>query len=868
LESLVEVFDCNWPMSDQTLDETVSSVFVSDGANCQILNESLLILTHALKKTEDQKIIQCLGILLNRLIKSDALVSAIVRSSVITNIGEFERNIEKEIWQNVIQIFISLPNRIANKMQRNLLEDFKLKNFTSVLCFHLCQAIYMLNEGFHLYKIEIDTSIVSMLLSKMFFILNSNDLFSLVDIITEWCVSNVNNIQSFVQNILLNIESYGVENVAILFLKHSQFVPNIFGKLINNDNWRHALTIRIPLMSWYTDEQLIKNFILYLYYVQSNDDRVLVEIVRKLLNVWGDQSALNHTTFDQHLYITKLIILSIRTIKDNLLFNERDEIQQLIFAGIPAHLSSTEVEVRAVGMITGEILTKILVNVKKIENLKFEYDGMDKNILQLVEALRTLKPSSAIEKVKNNQDQNLTLNEIKFHNLGNKKVFELGIECSILKNPFELLEEREENKLKSDIETKKLPIAKEVANNILSQSTTDQDEELDSDDDLVPYDISNDTKESEKLKPLYLRDLRDNLVNTDSKNLENPEIFSETLKISEELILRQLENDDASFACELLEIFLNLQERSPVDDFEILTFKACVAIVTIHPKEAAKYICIEFHSELAKYSVQQRLFMLNVLCESANRLSSIRITNKEDKTTSVVTKRKKLSKPISLFIETNKFKKYESIYDDDFDAPVDEAYTIIDWHEIVQERINLKTRHFTHETKIPAATINKFGNVVSSFFYPLIYGFGNSKQSFMYELPQTYQDHESILLTRFIETLATIMTAAQNCLLSAKMAKEILELAWTLRYHERGRVRLAVIKSVAAVLISVPEFELKNELLNALMEIRLWLVDVTKNTLKGDPDKNCQELGRHVLYLINSIFQELIKTDLSIDNFL
>ncbi|XP_011505666.1 PREDICTED: telomere length regulation protein TEL2 homolog [Ceratosolen solmsi marchali] len=840
LESLVEIFDCHFPLSNEAVDATVCNLFILDGASCQLLNESLLILTQALKKADDARLIECFGIILEKLIKSDALLSAIM--------------------------LISLPNRVANKMQRNLLECFKLKNFASIVCFATSRAIYTLNEALYLYKIEVDTAVMSMLISKIFFILNSNDLLSVVDIITEWCISNVNNIRPFVQKILLNIEAHSVENVAILFLKHSRFVPNIFGDLIRNDNWRHTLATRIPLMSWYKDEQLIKNFISYLYHAQSADDRILVDITKKLIDIWGDQSALNHTTFDQHLYITKLIILAVRIIKSSLLSNEQSEIQQLVFAGIPAHLSSTEVEVRAIGMVTGEILTELLVDVKKIDDkLKFEYDGMDKNTMQLVNALRALRISYPNPNDSEDRCKDLTLNNMEFPNLGMKKVFELGVECGILTDPRASIDERSTH----TVEAMKLPVKKETMI-IVTENAAAQDEELDSDDDLVPYDMSNDARESERLKPLYLRDLRDNLVNTDSKNLENPEIFSETLKISEELIIRQLGNDDPSFACELLEIFLNLQERGSVDDFEVLTFKACVAIVTVHPNETAKYICVEFHSELSKYSVQQRLLMLNILCEAASSLSRIPVTSDISSTVTVTTlaKRKKLSRPINLFIETDKSKKYESMYDDDYDDPTNDACTSIDWYEIVQDRIHSKTRHFAHETKLPKTTINKFGNFVSSFFYPLIYGFGNPRQSFMYELPQSYQDHESILLTRYLETLATIMIAAQNCPLSVKMAKEILELAWTLRYHERGRVRLAIMKCVAAVLISVPEFELKRELLSALMEIRLWLVDATKNSLIGDPDKNCQELGKHVLYLINSIFQEVIKQELQIDNFL
>lgn len=855
LESLVDIFDPNWPLMEGKLDQAVRDVFVVDGANCQILNESLLILTQELKVTEDVSVIKCFGVFLEELAKSDAILSAIVISSRATGVSDFEKSTEDEIWQSIVQIVISLPNRVANKMQRNLLDTFRLKNFTSILSFHVSRAIYFLNEAIQQNKTEVDTRIICMLLSKMFLLFSRDDLQPLVDIIIEWCISEVNNIQLFIHKILLEIDSHGVENLAVMFLTHLKFTPSILGNLVKNENWRHALITRIPLMSWYNDDRILKNFVSYLLYTQTSDDRILVKLVINLLDVWGDQSALNHTTFDQHLYITKLIILSIKSMKGQLIPNERDQILKLVFSGIPTHLGSTDVAIRGIGMITGEMLTSLLINAGEVKKLKFEYDGMGKNILVLIETLKNLEIQSSGEKMEENEV--LSLGEVEFENIGNKKLFELGVECKILKNVLITVSQE----LIQNTDVNQSIILQKTTNTTPRISPVQPEEELDSDDDLVPYDLSNDVKSSEKLKPLYLRDIRDNLVNTDTKDPEkSAEIFEETLKVSEELILMQLKNDDPSFADELLEIFLSLQERSSVENFAVLVFKACVAIVTVHPKQTAEYLCKQFHSELSKYSVQDRLLMLNVLCEAANRLSAVEVP-KEGSTTKEVAipaKKKKLGKPVSLFIETDKSKKYETLYDDDFDDSIEEANTGVDWQEVVQRRISNKTRHFAHSTKLPSTTVNKFGNVVDYFFYPLIHGFGNARHSFMYELPRSYHDQECILLTRFLETLATIMTDAQNCTSAPRMAKEMLELAWVLRYHDNAKVRLAVVKCVAAVLVSVPEFELKGDLLSALMEIRMWLVDLTQNTFKGDPDKDCKELGRHVLYLADSIVQGVI----------
>ncbi|XP_058801183.1 telomere length regulation protein TEL2 homolog [Phymastichus coffea] len=838
LETLVETFDVNWPLYNGELDDSIKRIFVVEGSDSQVMYESLLALTQAMKQTEYPKVIAAVGRLLEELMKSDALFSALVTSSRITDLSDFEKNTEDELWQAIIQLIVSLPNRVANKMQKNLPDTFKLKSFTNLLSFHIARAIHFLNES----KVNVDGRILSMLFGKMFLVLSSDDLKPLVDIIVLWCKSRVSEMRSIVQSILFGIDTHSIENLAVQILKHPCFVSEILENLIRNDNWRHTFTVRIPLMTWYNDDRLIYNLVSLLRKVQTSDDRLLFDLTIKLLDVWGDQSALNHTSFDQHLYITKLIILSVKHMVGHLSPSEKNEIQKLLFSGIPTHLGSTEVNVRAVGMITGEMLTELLITLSDAAKLKFEYDGMEKDTLLLVKALKNIE----VPVYENRMDEELIVGEIEFPNLGNKRVYELGIECGILKN-------HAKQETKPNITETKEPY-KKIEKEVSQSPVTQVEEELDSDDDLVPYDLSNDRPDIEKFKPLYLRDLRDNLVNAPSNNLDDLNVFSETLRVSEELIIAQLGNDDESFAKELLEIFLNLQDRYATEDFEVLTFKACVAIVSIYPQACAKYLCQEFHSELSKYSVQHRLTMLNVLCEAARKLSAVEIKEEEQKTTKKT--KKNISKPVSLHIEIDKSKIYETLYDDDFDDPLEAMQPSVDWYEIIQQRIDSKTRRFAHETKLQKSTVNKFYNHVSSFFFPLIHGF--SKHSFLYSLPANYRDQENILLTRFLESLATIMACAQNCPVAVKMAKEILELAWVLRYHDDAKVRLAVMKCVAATLLSIPEYEVQGELLSAFMEIKEWLADVTRETMKGDCDENCRELGRHVMYLVDSILRRAV----------
>ncbi|XP_014219643.1 telomere length regulation protein TEL2 homolog [Copidosoma floridanum] len=847
LEDLADAFDSSWPLNDGKLDTAVRDLFVVDGANCQILNESLLILTQAMKRTEDAKIIKCFGTLLEELMKSDALFSALVQSSRAGEIGDFEKSAEEELWQSVVQIIVSLPNHVANKMQMHLLELFKSKSFAKVLIYHVCRAIYFLNEALHLHEIDIDTKITSMMISKMFLVSNTDDLTPFVDITLEWCVSNINAIQTCLLRILSNVQSHSVENLAITFLKHQKFAPEVFGDLTKNEVWRHTLTTRIPMMSWYNDERLVKNLVSYLHHSQTDDDRILVDLVANLLDVWGDKSALNHTTFEQHLYITKIILLAVRCAKDSLTHLERDKLHKLTLGAVAAHLGSPQVEVRAVGMITTEVLVGLLKSPGS-PDLSFGYEGMGESALVLVESLKNLTIQGTKSTECETRGEDLVIGDIEFSSLGSKKVYELGVETKILKTAVALKTDE------SNLQTVKIELPKKINS---FPKRVQVEEELDSDDDLEPYDMSNDVAQVERLRPLYLRDLRDNLVNVENNGRDDPDVFSETLKFSEQLILAQLSNDDASFALELLMIFLNLEARSPADNFELLTFRACVAIVTVHPKPCAEYLAREFHTEISKYSVERRCFLLNVLAEAATRLAALDVPKEEGESTVVSEKKKKKpAGPVNLYIETDRTKQYQILYED-CDPDDVEPGGSIDWREVVQSRIFSKTRHFAHASKRSRTHVNRFAGVASSFFFPLINGTCSRNRSFMYEFPKSYQDHGNYLLTHYLDTLATVVISAQNCPQATKMSAELLELLWILRYQEEARVRLAVMKCVAAVLIAAPEFDVKGQLLNGLLEFRMWLLDAAQDTIKGDPDRSCREFAGLVLGLMNSVLKDL-----------
>ncbi|KAK9302469.1 hypothetical protein QLX08_005542 [Tetragonisca angustula] len=858
LEEIIKKFDHNWPLQGNTLDPILQQLMIIDGATLPILAESLTGLVFALKETENERNIFTISIILEQLVKSDSLFSVIVNACKCQFQNIMQKEEFNETWQKTVQILISLPNRVANKLKDKIFNCFLPQRYLKIISFHLARAISFINIGLH-YDIKVELNLLSILISKLMITTKSENMLSFVNILAEWCFENKNSERNLIQNILEILDTRSIEPLAVLFLKHCDVnlgVYEIFGKVLLNSNWKYTLTTKIPLMCYYNDDSLVINLISYLAQF-LDENRILIELFMKLLDVWSNKSALNHTSVEQHKYITKLIITCVRKSKNYLSRNEKDTIQRLLFSGISIHLESTHAILRAIGMSVGEIFIDELSESESVPKLSFEYNIMSSEVMDLVQSLKNLglKTNVLKEKKEDIKRNELIFKDIEFNTLGDKKLYELGVECNLLSKIN--VKVKDDNKDEQNVvvanSKESTMLDKEILEDNVDKDNIKSDSELDSDDDLMSYDMSHDTKVSEKLRPAYLRDLRDNLVN--EKNFSDPNIISESLEICERLILSQLPGDDISFAIELLELLVTLKESCYVENFEVLTFKACVAIVTVYPKECAEFLCRQFYLEVDKYSVSQRLFFLDILAESARRLSTIPIhENKEDTVNEPKIKRRtrETSNKISLLINTEKSQQYKILYSDDFDEFEKSEDKIENWQKIVDKRIELNTRRYAHSTKTPKTFKNKFGNVVSSFFYPLLYGFGKQDTCLNSGL-QIFTDQENILLIRFLKTLSTIMIAAQNCLLASKMGKEILELSWILRYHDEAKVRIAMIENIAAVVIAIPKHTIVNELFETIMEIRLWLLDLSQNVINGDHDKECRSLGAKVVSLIDSI---------------
>lgn len=858
LEEIIDKFDHDWPLNNDGLDSTIKKLIIVDGATVFVLAESLRALTTALNESQNQNKIRVISIILEDLLKSDAIFSAIVDVCRHETQSCMQQEELDQTWRSAMQILVSLPNRVSNKLQFDTSKFYTPQIYMKALCFHISCAVSFVNDGLRKYDIKPRIVGLSSLISKIIISLKPSNFTCFVDVFEEWCFENKKDERRFVESIFRELDSAAIEYVATLFLKHCDpklGVRPVFGNLLMESNWKYILTTKIPLMRYYEDDKLVVNLISYLSSF-LNENNILSELLIKLLEVWSDGSILNHTSVEQHKYITQLIILSVKACKDHLKDDERKQCDKLLLSGVSVHLECTDINLRAMGMMTGEICINSLSNIDDMPKLKFEYDKMPVKVSELLESMKNLNTLASTVDLQEQYERSgdLITESIVFDSLSSRKIYELGIDCGILSSFESPSNEKVENNTQLTTNgAMKDNLTKNETKKQVEQNS-DDDSDLDSDDDLVPYDMSDD-KPFSKVRPTYLRDLLYNL--TDDKTISNPDIFSESLLACEELILTQLPNDDVSFAIELLSLLATLRQQSYVENFELVIFKCCVAIVTVRPKECAEFLCKEFYEDVGKYSLNQRLLFLDILAESARQLSKIDVdsTDSADDTIDAAIKKKRIPSRISLFVDMEERKKQQVWYDEDVDLETTENESA-NWREVIDKRIESRTRRFAHNSKSSKVYVNHFGNVVSSFFYPLLYGF--DRQDKLKSL-KIYADQENILLLRFLKTLSTIMLAAQNCPLALKMGKEILELTWTLRIHDEATVRLAVTENIGSVLVAVPKDAIVEDLSDLLLEIREWLL-LSQNVIYGEHDANCRALNAKVLSFIDTIIGSTLTT--------
>ncbi|NXS90837.1 TELO2 protein, partial [Jacana jacana] len=546
-------------------------------------------------------------------------------------------------------------------------------------------------------------------------------------------------------------------------------LSRLLGNLVvKNKKAQFVVTQKMLLLQYGHSTMVLQSLLGYLA-LDSLRRALLLKVLKDLLETWGSSSAVKHSPPEQQQYISQAILICLSHLREHEIESCRQELLTSMMEGVKCHLDSNLPQIRRLGMIVAESISSKINTDGPV--LKFQYEEDDE--ARELKSLLVQTPPSCVVPSLSDESRN--------------EKADAAVPVVLESN-------------------KKSHTAAPV------KSDQESDSELDSDDDLIPYDMSEDTEQKTKA-PVYIRDCIEVLTGS-----EDVDKWEATVKALESLI-RKNPAATREVSVELAKILLHLEEKTCIEGFAELRQRTQVAVLTTDPIPVAKYLTSQFYS--LNYSLGQRVDILDVLVLAAQELSCPKFHGK--------TKHSGAQKPCIQLLPGSDSSK--------------------DWRRIVDERIKSKTRRFaTGQSQVEwASGPNEFNSVAGHFFFPLIQHFDRPLTTF----DLLGEDH--FVLGRLVHSLAILMYLAVNTVAVTAMGKALLEFVWALRFHTDTYVRQGLLSCISSILLSVPAERLLEDLTEELLETQSWLGDVVEK----DPDGDCRRLALQNLLLMENLKKKL-----------
>lgn len=532
-------------------------------------HDSLLVLGDVLsKQTANLKNIKVVVSLLEKFCAEGRLVDVFVEQCRLSRPLASERQkfsqseLESKLWGQLITLIVSLPQRVANKMRLKCTSQFYPEPYFKMIADQILKALEKLHDNLTM-SYDCSVKFLGELIGRICMAGQAEKTFAvLLPALEKWLLTSPlwNRICA---RLITGVPDSTMEHVAEGLLKaanNPSLIAKLFGdSVLLNTKLKYLLTSKFLLMRSYSNTNVLYNIIAYLSGCKQR--HLLVEVVHTLLDVWGDRSAIKHTTYDQHFYVTCAVVLSFGHLNMEEKQSEKHAILTKLLVGVQSHLDSPLEKVRRLGMVVAECITSSLE--PSGEKLAFEYTEDEESKL-----LKSMAKGSK-----------------EWLNLGNA--------------------EKQNKKLHTDRITDPQKIS------VPRKNEHDDD---DGDDDLLPYDLDEDGDTTSKCNsPKFLRDCIEGLMAS-----EDPSKTDASLKSVEQLVCAEL--DDLEDVCvELVKVLLHLEDRYSTDKFYEIRHNAMVSVTVRCPQQVACYLTEEFSAP--NYNLQQRMDMLSVLADAAQQLS-------------------------------------------------------------------------------------------------------------------------------------------------------------------------------------------------------------------------------------------------------
>ncbi|KAI5611116.1 telomere length regulation protein TEL2-like isoform 1, partial [Silurus asotus] len=559
--------------------------------------------------------------------------------------------------------------------------------------------------------------------------------------------------------LLENVPERWVESVITPLIHNlcgSSALSRVMGNLVlKNKKVQFLLTHKLLLLQYHHSVQVLRSVFGYLA-MDKERRPLLKQVLCSVCQVWCNSSAVRHTTVEQQLYVSKSLLLCLCLLHHDEIPEIREDLLQCMLGGVQCRLDSGVERVRRMGMVVGECISRSLDT--STSQLKFQYEA-DEESRQLQSLM---EPQSE-------EDEELPPAETT------------------------LIPQTKCESSSGQMVTSQHPVTKNT-------SGPGSDSELDSDDDLTPYDMSADQVKQKVTAPRYVRDCLEALMTSD-----DPERVESSLQAADGLLRRNI-STTREVSVQFSKVLLHLEDRYNITCFYTLRQNAMVSLVVTDTQPVIYHTHTHTHTHKLYNFTDINTGHVNVLNVHSPQLQQqVFISNLPE-----LRLNRSPSDPVELHGVTECL---ESTFCYTLDQGVSQPHK---------------------------ATPNRYSPVAGYFFFPLLRN---------YDRPQVTFDllgSDHLVLGRLVHTLGLLMHLAINAPVATQMGKALLDFVWALRFHADQMVRRGVLFSVCAVLLSMPSEILLLELSDDLVETRSWLADVAET----DTDADCRRLAVQCLLLL------------------
>ncbi|KAH8409713.1 hypothetical protein KR222_002438, partial [Zaprionus bogoriensis] len=710
-----------------------------------------------------------------------------------------------------LQLLIGLPSLVANRLGRQLPEAFAPVAYGRLLLRQWIRALHFVIQcedaaGYF------DLSAMSTLLSRVLnHFYDAATLRSLLRLLEDYAQSP--NGSSVVQQILRDLEPAACFKLAHSALEDGLNLYQLLGAAaMDTPHWQHCLLQKLPLQRTPTANAALQQLVSYLQ--QAAADRLQV-LFAQLLGIWSKRTCLQKLSSQEHVGICKLLVLAGR-LNGNLKLEHKRQLHD----GLAHHLQSPDSVQRHIGMKSVELLYNCLeqASAKEEDRLRFDYDALKetphwRTLVELEELARCQLPGKAScgKELQQRFEQHMA----------------------------EFMQAEQQQQQKEQKQPKSTQVEPK-AMQLNSDLDSDDEEQAIDEDDLQPYDMSNDITTSLEQRPKFLLDLL-HLLRT---KVPNYQVFEGALSTAEQLIRSQLAQQDVKLALELLQLFLTLEMQYYFEHFERTQFQCCVAICVAHPAACAELLCREFHTDNSRYAANVRIQILQILAEAAKELAGSDAPA-YDQIDELVPPASKQPRKFQLRLQE--------------DSP---AMRLAAAQRVIRERLRSKTRRYLGKSSTAAeqsAQANPFHAVAGSFFFGLVRG-QRTRLMLYVKYESIAHDIDTQLLVNMLHTLAVFVMCSQHCPLLPAMTGEIFDLCAFVRFNAEARVRAATLQLLGIALVTMPAHLLAAHFAESLNELQRWLEEFVRSPLVGgESSDECRELAEQILSTCYKLFDKAMQ---------